>query len=130
VTVKDAEYTPKDDDGRLRCISVVERGVSVLSICGDVDFAVRSDFETEIDKAIAGRHSPLVIDLNGVRYIDSSGFVGLIRAQKQMTERDDKLYLVVGNTNVRRLFSILSLDQVFALHETRESALTAASQNR
>ena len=130
MTVKDAEPTPKDDDGRLRCRNAVERDVSVLSISGDVDFAVRSDFEAELDKAIAGTHSPLVIDLEGVRYIDSSGFVGLIRAQKHVAERGDKLYVVVGNSNVRRLFSILSLDQVFTLHETRESALAAASLNQ
>jgi anti-anti-sigma factor len=126
VTVKDAEHTPKDDDDRLRCVSTVQEGVKVLVVSGDVDFAVRADFQSAINEAVKGCDSPLIIDLNGVRYIDSSGFVGLIRAQKQMTERLDKLYVVVGSSNVRRLFSLLSLDQVFALYETREGAVSAA----
>lgn len=128
MTVKDAEHSPKGDDGRLRCISTLQNGVAVLMVSGDVDFAVRTDFQTAIDAAVAGAHSPLVIDLEGVRYIDSSGFVGLIRAQKQMTDRSDKLYVVVGNSNVRRLFSLLSLDQVFALFDTRAAAVAAALQ--
>lgn len=126
MTVKDAEHSPKDDDGRLRCISTLQEGVSVFVVSGDVDFAVRADFHSAIDAAVAGARSPLVIDLSAVRYIDSSGFVGLIRAQKQMADRSDKLYVVVGSSNVRRLFSILSLDQVFALYETRKSAVAAA----
>jgi len=62
-----------------------------------------------------------MIDLSRVRYIDAGGFSTLIEAQKRMTARSDKLYIVV-NDFVQRLFSILKLDTCFDLYVSADDA--------
>jgi anti-anti-sigma factor len=116
------------DNDRPRCTSALVEGVHLLSVSGEVDCAVHSDLKRALETAVANAHSSLVIDLTGVHYIDSSGFMALIGAWKQMTERHDSLYLV-SNPNVRRLLRTLGLDQVFDFYDTQCDAVATALQN-
>ena len=126
-----APYDPETNpagDGRFLCITGLVEGVHLLSVSGEIDSSVHGDFKGAIETAVTNAHSPLVIDLTSVRYIDSSGFMALIGAWKQMTERHDSLYLV-SNPNVRRLLRTLGLDQVFDFYDTQCDAVATALQN-
>ena len=113
------------DNGRLRCISTSVEGVRVLDVSGEIDFAVRADFRSVLDAVVANTDSPLIVDLTGVRYIDSSGFAELISAWKRMTEGHKRLYIVSSPT-VRRLLRILGLERVFDYYGTQRSAVATA----
>ena len=120
-----APYDPETNpagDGRFLCITGLVEGVHLLSVSGEIDSSVHGDFKGAIETAVTNAHSPLVIDLTGVRYIDSSGFTDLIGARKRMTERNDRLYLV-SNRAVHRLLRILGLDQVFEVYATQREAV-------
>jgi anti-anti-sigma factor len=73
-------------------------------------------------KGIEAANSPLVVDLSGVRYMDSTGINALIWAQRQMDERSDRLYIVLSHPLLRRLFSILNLDYIFDLCDNKHDA--------
>jgi len=102
-------------------------GVHVLTVSGEVDIQVRAEFRERLIEAVDGANSPLVIDLSGVDFIEASGFIALVEAQERMNARPDKLYIVVQNPLVRRLFSILRLDAFFDLYTATKDALAAAA---
>ena len=52
--------------------------------------------------------------------------LALVGAQKSMTARPDKLYIVVNRPTLRRLFSILNLDKFFHLYVSAGDAVAAA----
>jgi anti-sigma B factor antagonist len=104
----------------------LDRGVHVLTVSGNVNNAVESIFQDALASAVAGANSPLILDLAGVTNIDSNGLGALIRTQRQMNARPDKLYFVVRNPRIRRTFSALGLDKFFDLYETPEDATAAA----
>jgi len=116
----------RDSDSQLRLTTAMVQGVHVLTISGDVDISVKTEFRGALEKAVAGANSPLVIDLSRARYFDAGAFSSLIAAQKEMTARADKLYIVVTRPIIRRLLSILNLDAFFNLYLSARDAITAA----
>ena len=112
----------------LRTASQVLKGVHVLRISGEVDLSVKQQFEQALKSAVEGVHSPLVIDLEGVQYMDSMGFNALLNAQRQMMARNDKLYIGLQNHHLQKVFAILGFDKIFRKHGTLDDALAAASR--
>jgi anti-sigma B factor antagonist len=110
----------------LRFANQVFEGVHVFGVSGEVDFAVKEQFENALTCAVDGAHSPLVIDLTHVRYMDTTGLNALVRARVRMTARDDELYIVLPHPQLQRVFAILSFDKVFRIHQTLDNALAAA----
>lgn len=115
-----------DSNSQLRLTTATVQGVHVLTVSGEVDISVKAEFRGALEKAVAGASSPLVIDLSGVRYFAASAFSALIAAQKEMTARSDRLYVVVTRPIVRGLFSLLNLDRFFDLQVSAEVAIATA----
>jgi len=100
--------------------------VHLLTVSGDVNKAVESTFRDALATAVDGANSPLILDLTGVTYIDGNGIGALIRTQRQMNARPDKLYFVIRDPRMRRRFTALGLDKFFDLYEIPEDAMVAA----
>ena len=110
----------------LRFASQVLDGIHVCSVTGEVDYSVKDQFESGLKSAVDGVHSPLVIDLTGVRYMDSTGLNALARAKAAMTARKDELYIVLPQPHLQKVFEIVGFDRIFHLHQTLEEAVAAA----
>lgn len=87
----------------------------VVSVDGDVDGGSAEALDEALERAVAERNGArrqVVVDLSGLRFIDSSGMSCLVRAANRL--RPDGASLVVRGTrpNVRRLFTIAGLQQV------------------
>ena len=55
-------------------------GVTVVTVAGEVDMTVSPQFEqTLLDAAGAGGAPPVVVDLEAVRFLDSSGVHALVK---------------------------------------------------
>ncbi len=117
---------PTEDAHHLTLTSTEDRGVHVLTVSGEVNKAVESIFRDALATAVAGANSPLILDLTSVTYIESNGLGALIRTQRQMNARPDKLYFVVRDRRIRRTFSALGLDKFFDVYEIPEEAMAAA----
>ena len=74
---------------------------------------------------IAKRPEHVVVDLSGVTFIDSSGLAVLIKAMQDIKEYGGKLTLARINNNVRSIFEMARLDQVFVI-DPRDDELLAA----
>lgn len=74
---------------------------------------------------IAKRPEHVVVDLSGVTFIDSSGLAVLIKAMQDVKEYGGKFALAGINNNVRSIFEMARLDQVFLI-DPRDDELLAA----
>jgi anti-sigma B factor antagonist len=74
---------------------------------------------------IAEHPEHVVVDLSGVTFIDSSGLAVLIKAMQDIKEYGGKLTLAGINNNVRSIFEMARLDQVFLI-DPRDDELLAA----
>jgi len=89
-----------------------ERGV--LTLVGELDTAAARDVDKAVDALLGKGAKLLVIDLDQVSFIDSSGLRSLIRARQQLGT-EDAVHLRSPQQATRRLLEITGLEDQFRL---------------
>jgi stage II sporulation protein AA (anti-sigma F factor antagonist) len=102
---------------------------AVLTLAGELDLVTAPLLQKQLDRAMRGKGT-LVIDLSGLRFIDSSGLNVLVRAERQLRASARQLVLVRGPWSVRRVFELTSLDGYFAWCDSPGAALRTARERR
>ena len=87
---------------------------TVLEFTGDCDMATHRHARDAIDAAWATGTSSIVIDLTGVEFMDSSGVMHLLEAQRAAEASGRELSLRLGGP-VRRIMELCGVLQYFAL---------------
>lgn len=98
-------------------------GVVVVVVHGDLDLHSADELGDRLVEAVEGGASALVVDLSGVGFLDSQGLGALLRGTRRFGPSKERFRLVVPAAEVRRVFEITALDQVFPLDRTRQEAL-------
>jgi anti-sigma B factor antagonist len=83
---------------------------TVVALAGEFDLAGVEEFEEELKKLEASEPAVLVVDLNGLRFMDSSGLRALVMADQRAKHAGRRLAIVPGPPIVRRVFEITQLD--------------------
>jgi len=83
-----------------------------LVLTGELDLRHAAEVEATIRRLCASGVICLVIDLRGLRFIDSTGVTLLMNAGKLCEENGHEYRLIPGPRNVHRIFEILALDRV------------------
>lgn len=97
---------------------------NVLPLEGEIDLHVSPRLERALASMIKKRPPYLIVDLSGVRFIDSSGLAVLIRARQDVQDYGGKLTLSGITENVRSIFETARLDQFFVIDQ-RDTELLA-----
>jgi anti-sigma B factor antagonist len=98
-------------------------GVAVVQVGGEVDVYTAPQLRTALDEHIGRGHTRLVIDLDGVQFLDSTGLGVLVGRLKLVRTRDGWVRIVCTNERILRVFTITGLDKVFPIHDTIEDAV-------
>ena len=101
------------------------KDVAVLRISGRI---VLGDDLALLDQKIAAalkESAELIINLGGVDYVDSSGLGALVRHVTAARARRKKISLCALTPNVRKLFDITRVTDLFSTYPTEEEALAA-----
>lgn len=108
-------------------VSTSERDdVVVVTVSGEVDVYTAPQLRSALEDRIADGRTALVIDLEDVGFIDSTGLGVLVGRLKTVRKVGGWLSVVCTSERILRLFAITGLDQVLPLHDSVESAVEAA----
>lgn len=101
--------------------------VFVLAISEpECDIAFSDAFSRLLQSAYA--HPNLVLDLTAVRYIDSTCLGKLARLCAERIGRGlSTARIIAPSEDLRRLFSLVKFDQIFAIYSNAEDALKEAA---
>jgi anti-sigma B factor antagonist len=101
-----------------------DSGVTVVAPSGRLDVAGAPTLKAVIGDAVKEGPSRLVIDMEGVSFVDSTGLGSVIAALKLVRGTRGDLRLAAPNQQVRVVLELTTLDRVFAYYPTVEDALT------
>jgi anti-sigma B factor antagonist len=104
----------EDDDS----LSVALDGSGVIVVRGDIDVAGGPVLDAALVKAADSR--PVVIDLGGVYFIDSSGLRCLLGASRRARERGTSVVLRTVGSEVLRLLQITGTADQFTVDGLRD----------
>jgi anti-sigma B factor antagonist len=99
-------------------------GVAVVAVHGELDIENAAALKQALVEAI-GEHRGrrIVVDLEGLEFIDSVGLGILIGGLKRARSSDGDLVLVATGRNVLRVLELTGLVRVFEIHPGRREAL-------
>jgi anti-sigma B factor antagonist len=102
----------------------VDNGVTVVAPTGRLDVAGAPALKDAISEAVKNGQPRVVLDLEGVSFVDSTGLGSVIAALKQIRSSQGDLRLAAPNQQVRVVLELTTLDRVFPYYSTVEEALT------
>ncbi len=97
----------------------------VVELGGEIDVYTSPKVKDAITALIDQGHYNLVINLEKVRYIDSTGLGVLIGGLKRVREHGGSVNLVCTNPQIRKIFDITGLVKIFGIFENEEDAKKA-----
>ena len=109
-------------------ISSESRGeVTIVHVGGEIDVYTAPMLREHLDEHIAqGRHH-LVVDLESVPFMDSTGLGVLVGRLKLIRVNNGTLRLVCSSERILKVFSITGLDKVFQIFASLDEALAATA---
>ncbi|HWL96222.1 MAG TPA: STAS domain-containing protein [Nocardioidaceae bacterium] len=99
--------------------SRVEKGHAVAELVGDVDIFTAAKCRKALADLIDAGHVHLVVDLERLDFLDSSGLGVLVGMLRKARSHGGSLRLVCVRPNMLRLFGTTGLGNVFAIYPAR-----------
>lgn len=102
-------------------------GATVVRCVGEIDIATAPYLRERLQQLQIDGPADLVLDLDGVSFIDSVGLGALIGAHKRARVLQGTLTIVCTSRPVLRVLTATALDRVFRLVTTLDEAVTPQS---
>ncbi len=93
----------------------------ILEVQGDVDLYNVGELKQAIFKLLDTEDiKSLIIDMNGISYMDSSGIGALVAGQKKVKTKQGKFALLNIKDEVLNILKLATLDQFFTIYESED----------
>lgn len=102
------------------------KSASVLTLSGRLDLDAAPKLRQEL-RDLAAESPRVVVDLDGVSFLDSSGIGALISGLKATRERGGDLRLARVSAQAQYVLKLATLDRILSMHPTVEDAVEALS---
>ncbi len=99
-----------------------ENDALIVALKGDVDLQSSPEARTILLDCV-GKKKPVLVDLSGVGYIDSSGVASLVESLQTARKSGTKVILVAVSEGALRVIQLARLDKVFTICDTVEDGL-------
>ena len=97
---------------------------TIFDLSGDIDFANSPEVRQSVLREIReNRVSRVVVNLTGVRYIDSSGVASLVEGLKASRDLGSRFILFGLGTAAREVLQLSRLLKVLEIYDSEEEAL-------
>lgn len=107
----------------LRVDSRQEGAWAVLEVEGEVDIFTAPKLRERLVGLIDSGRTRVLVDLDRVSFMDSTGLGTLVGGLKRIKEADGTLALVCTSRPVLRLLTITGLNAVFPVHDSVGAAV-------
>lgn len=95
----------------------------LVRVEGELDMATAPLMRSHLLKVTDKKPVGLLLDLNAVTFVDSTGLGVLVGVAKRMRQAESEFKIVCTQSHLLELFELTQLDEVFAISPTYESAL-------
>jgi len=97
----------------------------VVDVGGEIDVYTAPKLRDKITELVGDGHHNLVIDMENVDFLDSTGLGVLVGGLKKVRAHDGTMELICSQDRLLKIFRITGLAQVFTIHDSESAALGA-----
>ncbi len=103
-------------------------GIVVLDITGEIDLYNAPEIKDIINQLIEAQKYNVIINLEKVTYIDSSGIGALISSLSNLKKYQGGLKIINVFASVRKVFELTKLTSFFEIFDKEDDALASFSK--
>ncbi|UDY23811.1 STAS domain-containing protein [Nocardioides sp. Kera G14] len=98
-------------------------GATVVAVGGEIDVYTAPRLRDKLTELVDGGAYRLVVDLEAVDFLDSTGLGVLVGGLKKVRAHDGSLKIVCTNERLLKIFRITGLSKVFDIVPTPAAAV-------
>ena len=98
-------------------------GKTIVAVAGEIDISTAPRLRNKITELAAAGVYDIVIDLQDVQILDSTGLGVLVGGLKKVRAHDGSLQLICNQDRLLNIFRITGLVKVFVIHGSTDAAL-------
>lgn len=98
---------------------------TIVAVGGEIDVYTAPKLRDKITELVGDGKHHLVIDMEGVDFLDSTGLGVLVGGLKKVRAHDGSMELICSQDRLLKIFRITGLAKVFTIHESESAALGA-----
>jgi len=98
-------------------------GFPVIELIGEIDLSTSPVFKQRIYEIIESGKRDVIVDMNGLDFMDSTGLGVLVAALKKTRMEGGSIRLICNRNNIMKVFTITGLDKVFAIYDNLSELL-------
>ncbi|MCT0207944.1 STAS domain-containing protein [Synechococcus sp. CS-1332] len=102
----------------------------ILKPAGLLDAQSGADLRQSIGSVLAEQSRDILIDCQGIDFMDSSGFGALISVLKRVREQGKQLFLCGLNSQVRIVLELTGTERVFTIFPSSEACVAFLSADQ
>ena len=98
---------------------------TVVAVGGEIDVYTAPKLRDKITELVGAGIYDIVIDLEAVEFLDSTGLGVLVGGLKKVRAHEGSLRLVCTQDRLLKIFRITGLAKVFDIHQSADAAVAA-----
>ena len=98
---------------------------TVVAVGGEIDVYTAPKLRDKITELVNAGHHTLLIDMEKVEFLDSTGLGVLVGGLKKVRAHDGSMELVCSQDRLLKIFRITGLAKVFPIYDSVEAAAKA-----
>ena len=98
---------------------------TVIAVGGEIDVYTAPKLRDQITELVAAGRTSLIIDLENVDFLDSTGLGVLVGGLKKVRAEEGSMSLICNQDRLLKIFRITGLAKVFTIHPDEAAALAS-----
>ncbi len=101
-----------------------EDGRAIVAVGGEIDVYTAPKLRDQITELVGGGSYHIVVDLEAVEFLDSTGLGVLVGGLKKVRANDGSLELICSQERLLKIFRITGLAKVFVIHGSAAASIS------
>ena len=100
-------------------------GRTIVAVGGEIDVYTAPKLRDQITELVSNGSYNIVIDLEAVEFLDSTGLGVLVGGLKKVRAHDGSLELICSQERLLKIFRITGLAKVFVIHDSVDPSVAS-----
>ena len=98
-------------------------GATIIVVGGEIDVYTAPRLRDKISELVGDGVHHLIIDMEAVEFLDSTGLGVLVGGLKKVRAHDGSMQLICTQERLLKIFRITGLAKVFTIHDSAAAAV-------
>ncbi len=97
--------------------------ILIVKLDGEFDLHTADYFKEKVDKKLNLKIKDLILDLEGIKFIDSSGLGAILGRYKDINKRGGEVAVINITSQVKRIFEVSGMLKILNIYSSEDEAV-------